>query len=67
MTDYVTTLAKQIRRAETKSLSSNLQARDWIRAIHAMPQGAVALRLIVRDNMEGVGPAVSDALFWELL
>jgi len=62
----VLTLAAQIRKAETQSLSSNLLAGDWIRAIHAMPQGAEALRLIVRDNIAGAGPAIIDAL-WLIL
>jgi len=41
----------------------NLYAASWIRTIHRLPDGAEALRLIVRDDLQGAASAVADALW----
>ena len=67
MTDAdVNALAAQIATASSLNLQSNLQAASWIRTIHRLPDGAEALRLIVRDDLQGAGSAVADAL-WTVL
>ena len=43
--------------------TGNLHAGSWIRTIHRLPDGAEALRLIVRDDILGAGQAVADALW----
>jgi len=57
-------LAKMIRTTVNGSIESNRQAKEWIRIFHKFPNGSEALRLIVRDDLEGVGGAVADAI-WE--
>jgi PHP family Zn ribbon phosphoesterase len=57
-------LARMIRTAVNGTIESNRQAKEWIRVIHKFPNGSEALRLIVRDDLEGVGNAVADAI-WE--
>jgi len=59
-------LAQQIAVSSRASLSSNLQAGCWIRTIYRLPGCDEMLRRIVRDNIEGMGSAVADAL-WSLL
>ena len=44
----------------------NDHAASWIRTIHRLPDGAEALRLIVRDDILGAGSAVADALWLNL-
>jgi hypothetical protein len=55
-------LAKMIQTAVNGTIESNRQAKEWIRILHMFPNGSEALRLIVRDDLEGVGGAVSDAI-----
>ena len=45
----------------------NDHAASWIRTIHRLPDGAEALRLIVRDDILGAGSAVADALWLDLV
>ncbi|NBS68850.1 hypothetical protein EBT31_08020 [bacterium] len=47
-------------------LERNLHTASWIRTIHRLPDGAEALRLIVRDDIMGAGSAVADALWVNL-
>jgi hypothetical protein len=56
-------LARQIASASSLNLQSNVQTACWIRTIHRLPDGAEALRLIVRDDLQGAGSAVADALW----
>ena len=64
MTDAaVNALAAQIATASSLNLQSNLQSACWIRTIHRLPDGAEALRLIVRDDLQCAGSAVADALW----
>ena len=58
-------LACQIATAANGNFQSNLQARSWIRTIHRLPDGAEALRLIVRDDLEGMGSMIADSLWFE--
>jgi hypothetical protein len=44
----------------------NLLGASWIRTIHRLPDGAEALRMIVRDDILGAGSAVADALWLNL-
>lgn len=44
----------------------NDHAASWIRTIHRLPDGAEALRLIVRDDILGAASAVADALWLNL-
>lgn len=44
----------------------NDHAASWIRTIHRLPDGAEALRMIVRDDILGAGSAVADALWLNL-
>ena len=60
---WVRSLAARIAVSSRASLSSNLQAACWIRTIHELPEGAEALRIIVRDDLEGMASAVADALW----
>jgi hypothetical protein len=48
------------------SKSGKATAEIWIRSIYKQPTRAECLRLIVRDNILGVGDIVKDAL-WKLL
>ena len=59
-------LAAMIAQASQQSLQSNLHAGSWIRTIQRLPDGAEALRLIVRDDILGAGSAVADALWINL-
>ena len=45
----------------------NDHAASWIRTIHRLPDGAEALRLIVRDDILGAASAVADALWLDLV
>jgi hypothetical protein len=64
MTDLnVMALATQIASGSDKS---NLQTRGWIRTIHRLPDGAEALRLIVRDDLAGCSQIIADSL-WDNL
>ena len=58
-------LAAMIAQSSQQS-RSNLHAGSWIRTIHRLPDGAEALRLIVRDDILGAGSAVADALWINL-
>lgn len=52
--------------AQTAQGRGNLHAASWIRTIHRLPDGAEALRLIVRDDILGAGSAIADALWINL-
>lgn len=45
----------------------NDHAASWIRTIHRLPDGAEALRMIVRDDILGAASAVADALWLDLV
>jgi len=49
--------------AQSAQGRGNDHAASWIRTIHRLPDGAEALRLIVRDDILGAGSAVADALW----
>jgi hypothetical protein len=49
--------------AQSAQGRGNLHAASWIRTIHRLPDGAEALRLIVRDDIQGAASAVADALW----
>jgi hypothetical protein len=52
--------------AQSTQGRGNDHAASWIRTIHRLPDGAEALRLIVRDDILGAGSAVADALWLNL-
>jgi phosphoglycerate-specific signal transduction histidine kinase len=58
----VTALAALIAQA----VEMDTHTASWIRTIHRLPDGAEALRLIVRDDIMGAGSAVADALWINL-
>lgn len=62
----VTALAGMIAQSVSGPLERNLHTASWIRTIHRLPDGAEALRLIVRDDILGAGSAVADALWINL-
>lgn len=49
--------------AQSAQGRGNDHAASWIRTIHRLPDGAEALRMIVRDDILGAGSAVADALW----
>jgi hypothetical protein len=62
----VRALAALIAQASQGRFEVNAHAASWIRTIHRLPDGAEALRLIVRDDIMGAGSAVADALWINL-
>ena len=52
--------------AQSAQGRGNQHAASWIRTIHRLPDGAEALRMIVRDDILGAGSAVADALWLNL-
>jgi len=52
--------------AQSAQGRGNDHAASWIRTIHRLPDGAEALRLIVRDDILGAGSAVADALWLDV-
>ena len=52
--------------AQSAQGRGNDHAASWIRTIHRLPDGAEALRMIVRDDILGAGSAVADALWLNL-
>jgi hypothetical protein len=57
----LTTIAEMIRDA-----AADPRTTENIRTIHRNPHGAEMLRLIVRDDLCGVGKVIADALWVNL-
>jgi len=62
----VSALAALIAQGVQGGFQMNVHTAAWIRTLHRLPDGAEALRLIVRDDIMGAGSAVADAL-WDNL